>query len=233
MIPAADHSAPPAFPPLISGRAAATDDPFAEARALAREGCEAGLVVYRNAPERLSAALILAPEVSLADAVAMLPVCGIGVQNALGALAPPEVAVHLRWSGDVLVNGARAGRLRIAAPDRNADACPDWLVVGLDLDFVLPLAAPGETPDTTALYEEGCGDLEPLPLLEAWLRHTLVWLHRWETEGNRPIHAEWSGLLSDIPRDDAAIGLDERFGKLVRDGATTRLVPLTELLETP
>ncbi len=61
----------------------------------------------------------------------MLPVCGVGFQNALGALAPPEVAVHLEWNGNIRVNGAVAGRLQMAAAPLSPEEIPDWLVVGV------------------------------------------------------------------------------------------------------
>ena len=64
---------------------------------------------------RLMAAMVMAPEVPLEDAMAMLPTCGVGFQNALGALAPPEVAVHLEWAGGLRINGASCGRMRVAA----------------------------------------------------------------------------------------------------------------------
>ena len=64
--------------------------------------------------------------------MAALPACAVGFQNALGALAPPEVAVHLDWAGGVRVNGAHCGRLRAAADTRDPLAVPGWLVVGLD-----------------------------------------------------------------------------------------------------
>lgn len=223
----------PSFPPLLSGQPAEGGDPFAEAQVLAAAGCDAGLILHRVTPERLSAALVLAPEVPLARAMAMLPVAGIGLQNALGALAPPEVGVHLTWEGAVLVNGGRAGRLRAAAETADPAAVPDWLVIGIELDFVLGAERPGDHPDRTALYEEGCGELMPLPLLEAWARHMLVWLHRWEEEGNRPVHAEWRGLLDDLARDPDFTGLDEAFGKLETRGDQVRLVPLTALLQAP
>ena len=104
----------PDFPPLLSGLAV-TDDPFDAAIAQAALGCDAGLVVYNLRADALHAAIVFAPEVPLEDAIAMLPACGIGFQNALGALAPPEVAVHLDWQGGIRVNGATCGRLRSKA----------------------------------------------------------------------------------------------------------------------
>ena len=104
------------FPPLMSGHAVSGDqDPFETACIKAVQGCDAGLVVYNLGADLLRAALVFAPEVALRDAVAMLPTCGVGFQNALGALAPPEVAVHLEWDGGIRVNGARCGQLRAMA----------------------------------------------------------------------------------------------------------------------
>jgi len=104
------------FPPLFSGLAVEGQiDPFDKACVEATRGCDAGLVVYNLGSNTMRAALVFAPDVILADAMAMLPLCGVGFQNALGALAPPEVAVHLDWDGGIKINGAACGRLRVAA----------------------------------------------------------------------------------------------------------------------
>ena len=94
--------------------------------------------------------------------------------------------------------------------------------------------APGETPDVTALYDEGCAEVSPVQLVESWSRHMLTWLNRWQEDGNAPLHGEWMGLLRGVgePCDTGVfLGTDERFGMLIRDGAETHLRPLTELLE--
>ena len=229
----------PTFPPLLSGqKAEAAIDPFDKACAMAALGCDAGLVVYGLGPDWLRGALVFAPEVPLADAMAMLPACGIGFQNALGALAPPEVAVHLDWTGGVRVNGASCGRLRAAASGRDSGAVPDWLVIGLEIRLWPESDNPGEKPDETALYAEGCADVDAVALLESWARHTLVWINRWEDEGARPLHAEWRGLAQGIGEDVTVfgqsgtfVGVDERFGMILRDGDQTRILPLTDLLE--
>ncbi|PTX54596.1 biotin-(acetyl-CoA carboxylase) ligase [Litoreibacter ponti] len=228
----------PTFPPLMSGQAV-TVDPFEKACAQAALGCDAGLVVHHLASDTLRAALVFAPEVPLADAMAMLPVCGVGFQNALGALAPPEVAVHLQWDGGIRVNGASCGRLRVAASGDDPDVEPDWLVVGLELTLWPDSDETGHTPDKTALYAEGCADVDAVALLESWTRHTLVWINRWADEGVEPLHKEWRGLAHGIGEDTARdgltgtfLGVDERFGMLLRDDATTHLIPLTTLLES-
>lgn len=233
----------PVFPPLFHGQAVAgVIDPFAKACAQAALGCDAGLIVYNIGTDRLAAAIVFAPEVPLEDAMAMLPACGVGFQNALGSLAPPEVGVHLTWDGGILVNGAECGHLRVAAATSDPAAEPDWLVVGLDVPLIPEDPdAPGAAPGRTSLFEEGCVDVSPLQLLESWSRHTLVWINRWSEEGARPLHEEWRGLARDIGEDveldhhhgllgGTFVGIDERFGMLLRNGGETRLLPLSGLL---
>ncbi|SDG30253.1 biotin/lipoate--protein ligase family protein [Sulfitobacter delicatus] len=229
------------FPPLMSGEAV-TGDALTAACARAAEGCDAGLIVYRLDGAEMQAALVFAPEVPLAKAAAMLPLCGVGFQNALGALSPPEVAVQLKWDGGIRINGASCGALRMIAPAADPAAVPDWLVVG----FTLPLypaedpnmAQTGLNPDQTALYAEGCAEVQPPALVEAWARHTLHWINRWEDLGPASLHSEWRGLVYGIDADVTVqgqsgtfIGVDEDFGMLLRTDDTTRLIPLTTILE--
>ena len=130
-------SLPPLFTSETSG------DPFADACGRANAGCDAGLVLLDLAPERMRVALVLAPEVSLGRAMAMLPLCGVGFQNALGALGPPELSVQLEWSGGLRLNGGRAGALSTEASTRDADAVPDWLVMGLSARSLARAAGAG------------------------------------------------------------------------------------------
>ncbi|WP_299849129.1 biotin/lipoate--protein ligase family protein [uncultured Roseovarius sp.] len=230
----------PTFPPLMSGQAVSGNiDPFEKACAMAALGCDAGLIVHNVTANRLMAAIVMSPEVPLEDAMAMLPTCGIGFQNALGALAPPEVAVHLEWAGGIRINGASCGEMHVGAGGTDPAQEPDWLVVGLDLPLMQIAERPGDTPDQTALYDEGCADVDPTALLESWARHTLVWITRWDTDGVAPLHAEWRGLAHGIGEEVAQnglsgtwLGVDERFGMLIRDGETTHLIPLSTILET-
>lgn len=230
----------PTFPPLMTGQAVSGNiDPFEKACAMAALGCDAGLIVHNVTANRLMAAMVMAPEVPLEDAMAMLPTCGVGFQNALGALAPPEVAVHLEWAGGIRINGASCGGMRVAAGGTDPGAEPGWLVVGLDLPLMQVTERPGDTPDQTALYDEGCAEVDPVSLLESWARHTLVWITRWEADGAAPLHAEWRGLAHGIGEDvtqngisGSWLGVDERFGMLIRAGDTTHLIPLSSILES-
>jgi biotin-(acetyl-CoA carboxylase) ligase len=229
----------PSFPPLFSGFPVEGQiDPFDKACAEAARGCDAGLVVYNLSASSLRAAIVFAPDVTLGDAMAMLPLCGVGFQNALGALAPPEVAVHLEWDGGMRINGASCGRLRAAASCDDPNGEPDWLIVGLELPLWPESEDMGHTPDHTALYAEGCTDVNAMDLLESWVKHTLVGINTWLEGGVATLHGEWRGLAHGIgeaiEKDGMRgtyLGVDEQFGMLLRDETQTKLIPLTSLLE--
>jgi biotin-(acetyl-CoA carboxylase) ligase len=225
------------LPPLFKASSVA-GDPFTAACDRAIQGCDAGLVTYQLSNDLMQAAIVFAPEVPLRDAMAILPICGVGFQNALGALAPPEVGVHLDWDGTIRLNGGKCGRLKAASSESDPAQEPDWLVIGLDLRIWPDNAETGLTPDQTALFSEGCAEVDANDLLEAWVRHTLVWVNRWSSDGTAPIHNEWSGLAYGVgePVDINGIsgdflGIDEHFGMLVRNDANTHMIPLTHLLE--
>ncbi len=234
---------PPSFPPLITGEALAAGDPFTKAVTRATLGCDSGLLIHQVTADRVAGAIVFAPEVALERALAVLPACALGLQNALGALVPPEVAVGLGWDGTLFVNGAAAGRLRVAASAREPQAVPDWLVVGMEVALIPAADQEGGRDVTrTSLIEEGCGDLSPIRLLESWSRHLLVWLNRLEDEGTGPLIEEWRGL-SHEPDEALSLriggqvvtgrhaGLGEDFTLLLRQGENTRAIALDQLLE--
>ncbi|MEP4194704.1 MAG: DUF4444 domain-containing protein [Aliishimia sp.] len=226
------------FPPLMQGEAVpAGMDAFAKACIQARLGCDAGTVFYDLGANSMDAAIVFTPDVTLAEAVTMMPLCAIGLQNAIGALGPPEVAVHLGWDGAIRINGARCGHIHMAASDLGATDVPNWLVIGWHLSLWPDSEETGLTPDQTALYAEGCADIAANTLLESWARHTLSQINRWETEGSGPLHKDWRGLAHGMGEDviqfgqtGTFLGVDEHFGMLMRDAQDTHLIPLTRLL---
>ena len=148
--------------------------------------------------------------------------------------------MHLEWPGGIRINGAACGHFRVAAGGSDPDTLPGWLVVGIDLPLMQINDRPGDRPDQTALYDEGCAEVDPVNLLESWARHTLVWITRWEEDGGKDLHSEWRPLAHDMGEDvrqngmsGKFLGVDERFGMLLRSGDTTHLIPLSTLLETP
>ena len=229
----------PQFPPLFTGQDAQGGDPFALAIATADVGCYAGLVIFDLASDRLRAAIVFAPDLTLADAAVILPICGVGLQNAIGALGPPEVSVNFGWDGIVYVNGGRCGALRMAASGA-PDVEPDWLVIDLTLSLWPESDETGLQPDQTALYAEGCAEIDAISLLEAWVRHTLVGINTWSDSGTAQIHREWQGLAHGLEGEVTAgnltgtyVGLDDRLGLLLKIDETTTLIPLTTNLTRP
>ena len=232
---------PATFPPLFTGEVVSgSTDPFTKACTQAMIGCDAGLLVHSVTPDHIKAAIVFAPESPLEEAMVAMIACGVGFQNAMGALAPPEVGVHLGWQGEIYVNGGRAGRLRAAASDSDPLKEPNWLVVGLELDL-LPQGdgETGDRPNDTCLMMEGCGDISPIRLLEAWSRHTLVWLNDIESDGPRALHEQWRGLAKGMGEavlingtNGTFMGIDEQFGLLLKTDSETKLFPLSSILET-
>ncbi len=232
---------PATFPPLFTGEAVSgSTDPFAKACTRAIIGVDAGLLVHSITPDHIKAAIVFAPETPLEDAMQAMIACAVGFQNAMGALAPPEVGVHFGWQGEIYVNGGRAGRLRVAASDTDPLKEPDWLVVGLEMDL-LPQGdgETGERPNETCLMMEGCGDISPIRLLEAWSRHTLVWLNDLETDGPRALHEQWRGLAKGMGEEVSIggttgtfVGVDAQFSLLLKANGETRVIPLSSVLET-
>ena len=234
-----DTSGGLSFPPLLTG-IAVPGDPTTAALASTESEVEPGAVFYGTDPTRCQAALVLAPESALEDALPVVFAAGLGLNDAIGSLAPPEVALHLVWPDRVRVNGALCGSLAAAASTSDPRAEPDWLIVSVDVPVQsFGDSEPGLTPDDTSLFEEGCGEITSPDLVEAWARHTMNWLHIFLTEGFAPLHAEWRakahGLNEEItyPAEGTFLGLDERGGMLLKtpDGATT-LLPLTRLLSS-
>ena len=151
----------------------------------------------------------------------------------------PVFFYHSYHVHGVRVNGAGCGRFRAFASSDDVAAVPDWLVVGWEMPLLPPGQETGLTPEETALYVEGCADVDAVHLLESWVRHSLVWINRWQDEGASPLHTEWRGLAHGVgettkqnDQNGKFLGTDERFGMLLRSAETTHLIPLSTLLET-
>jgi biotin-(acetyl-CoA carboxylase) ligase len=236
MTDAADITVRPTFPPLLQGeKAPAGIDPFEKAAVSAMMGCDPGLVVWSDRADAMSAAIVLAPECPLGRAVGIGFAPAIGFIDALGALGPPEVAIHHVWPGTFKVNGADCGGLRARASTNDPEIEPDWLVIGIDIPF-LPEGEGGEDPTRTCLFHEGCAELSPHQLLESWSRHTLVWINTWLEDGFAPLHRAWcerAWEMGEALPDGSGtfMGLDEHGGMLVKSDDRTTVRPLTEMLD--
>lgn len=228
----------PRFPPLLSGEAVPRHtDPFNKAVSRAIAGVDSGTIFYSEAGDSLRAALVLAPETPLEEAIQAVYVAQIGLAESLGALAPPEVPVHFQWPDRIKVNGAVCGGVRFAADVSDPGAHPNWLVIGIDVPFLPASDEPGENPNQTCLVEEGCGGITPMALLESWSKHTLLWLTYFLDSGFERVHNEWRPRCDTLgheinqPKTGIFVGLDEKGRMLLRQGAMTETVSLIAFAE--
>ena len=228
----------PKFPPLFSGEVVPRHtDPFDKAVSRAIAGVDSGTIFYSEAVDTLRAALVLAPETPLEEAIQAVYVAQIGLAESLGALAPPEVPVHFQWPDRIKVNGAVCGSVRFAADVSDANAHPNWLVIGIEVPFLPVGGEPGDNPNQTCLHEEGCVNITPMALLESWSRHTLLWLNYFLDSGFERVHNEWRprcdtlGKMIDLPKSGLFVGLDEKGRMLLRQDVMTETVSLIEFAE--
>ncbi|MBZ0215968.1 MAG: biotin/lipoate--protein ligase family protein, partial [Fimbriimonadaceae bacterium] len=164
--------------------------------------------------------------------------------DAFGVLAPPEVGVMYRWPGMLRINGGRIGDVRLAvSAGRDGNGCPDWMVldIGVQMAGDARNRNPGENPDETNFYEEGCVEITRTALIESYSRHFLTWLHTWNEDGFGPVHQAWMERAEDRNRDTSLnyqadnltgtfIGLDDAGDMLIRIGIETRLLNLETAL---
>ncbi len=239
------HLPDPVFPPLLTGHPIkAPRRPIEHACLEAQHGTlGAGDLVWSRDTGRAECAFVLEPEVTLATALQMSALAQVALADSLGALLPPAVAVHLRWPGTILVNGAAAGEIRLAVPATVTDAVPDWMVVGMRLQLRHDRTdkEPGELPDETSLGEEGGGDLTRTDILQSFAAHFLTWLNIWQDDGFRPVHESWIaraegdrvGAMQTEYRGARhalhVLGLDEEGGLIVRsEKGAHQVLPLID-----
>lgn len=230
----------PILPPLLTGHPVAAGDDLQTAVAVGVAGGRfgAGDLVWSEATDVVAAALVLEPEGSLAEALQMVPLTMVAIADALGAIGPPRLAVTMRWPDTLLADGAAVGRVSIAAPPgARLDTVPEHVVVGFSIALALPAwlrEAPGRDTTTTALHEEGCGDVDRDLLIGAVARHFLSWLDTWSHEGFAGLGSALAERLS--PEVGAWFGEAEGAGaRLMAVDATgaARVETATGLREVP
>lgn len=227
----------PEFPPLLTGHAVpASQDPLIVALERMREArLEAGDLFWSMAETHARAAIALEPDCSLGKALQMVPLLMVAIGDALGAIGPPNLALMYRWPQTLLVNGGEVGDVFLHAPDGiGLEETPDFMVLGFSIAMSLPpeiIDAPGLTSHATALFEEGCGDLDRTQVIEAVARHFLSWVDTWEHDGFAAAHADFHGRMQPadtiavqigpVTHEGRMIGIDEDGGLLLNgtDGA--------------
>ena len=217
----------PVFPPLLNGIAVepGTDTVRVAIAAVMAGQAGAGDLYWSQSEDRLNMAIVLEPDVPLSRAAQVRHVLAVAFGDAFGAISPPEISIHYRWPGDLLVNGARAGAITLDLPaGLAADEVPAWMVLGLDVAITLDLSVenPGELPDSTTLHEEGAGEVTRTLLIESVSRHFLTWIDGWMNEGFKGVHENWLGRAAgsdeDITVSHAGTAVSGRVTGMDEDG---------------
>ena len=230
----------PEFPPLIAGHCVKASDPFAIAVKEAASGAAgAGDFYWSDAEHRLRTAVVLEPEADTAHVEGIHLATMVALGDCIGALSPPEVGIFYRWPDKICANGAVLGVAKYVAAPGQGGAAPAWLVTGVDVGIRAenPMHEPGRTPDVTTLWDEGCGDILLVPLLESFTRHLKTWIHTFETGGARAVHEAWMARaegrgealvleFAGLTRSGTFLGLDESGDLILKTERGVELVSL-------
>ena len=191
----ANENDPPLLPPILTPIPVVKNvDVFAKAIAVAGKS-ETGTVLYSENPEYVEVAIILSPEVPKIKCNQMLYIMMVASGDAIGALAPPEVAVTYAFPGFIFLNRGEAGLVKIeVAPSNDDQSIPDWMVVGLKLRLNnnIEINENEIHADITSLADEGGGYVSRTRAIESLSRHFLAWISQWEDEGFKPVTEVWN-----------------------------------------
>lgn len=217
----------PTFPPLLAGHPAA--DQMRPRDQAVREAKDATLgagdLIWSTTGNLMQFALVLEPEVSRVRCGEMLYAAMVAFGDAAGALIPPEVSITYLWPNTILMNDGAIGSVDLIVSDEDVSSCPDWMVLSMEIQMMPDLADmnPGENYDVTTLWDEGCGDVTAIELLESTSRHLVNAIHVWSEDGFKPIHDQWMGRLNEKQQlvhplretERRFLGLDEQGGGIL------------------
>ena len=222
----ANENDPPLLPPILTPIPVVKNvDVFAKAIAVAGKS-ETGTVLYSENPEYVEVAIILSPEVPKIKCNQMLYIMMVASGDAIGALAPPEVAVTYAFPGFIFLNRGEAGLVKIeVAPSNDDQSIPDWMVVGLKLRLNnnIEINENEIHADITSLADEGGGYVSRTRAIESLSRHFLAWISQWEDEGFKPVTEVWNKRREEtkvitLKNDQQVswVGLDENGLAIVK-----------------
>lgn len=220
---------PPAFRLAIID---AGDDVGVAAVALARRPTDDGTLVWSppedgdaGGDENLRFALVLYPESDLLSASQLVLVTALGLADGLGVLMPGGSQVTFEWPGFLLLNGGRIAEITLdfPAPARAKAGIAEWVAIGANVYITRP---PGSSLlDTATLRDEGWIEANAGELLEAFGRHFLSWLNRWQDDGFEPVRRIWLGRTTLVGQEvEIALKKSLAKGTFVDLDAEGRLV---------
>ena len=237
----ANENDPPLLPPILTPIPVVNNvDVFSKAIAIAGKS-ETGTVLYSENPEYVEVAIILSPEVPKLKCNQMLYIMMVASGDAIGALAPPEVAVTYAFPGFIFLNRGEAGLVKVeVAPSNDDQSIPDWMVVGLKLRLNnnVEINENEINADVTSLADEGGGYVSRTRAIESLSRHFLAWVSQWEDEGFKPVTEVWNKRREETKvvtlksgQEVSWVGLDENGLAIVKSNAQELFLSPVDIIE--
>ena len=237
----ANENDPPLLPPILTPIPVVNGiDVFAKAIAVAGKS-ETGTVLYSENPEYVEVAIILSPEIPKIKCNQMLYIMMVASGDAIGALAPPEVAVTYAFPGFIFLNRVEAGLVKVEiAPSNDDQSIPDWMVVGLKLRLNnnIEINENEINADVTSLADEGGGYVSRTRAIESLSRHFLAWVSQWEDEGFKPVTEVWNKRREETKvvtlksgQEVSWVGLDENGLAIVKSNAQELFLSPIDIIE--
>ena len=237
----ANENDPPLLPPILTPIPVVNGiDVFAKAIAVAGKS-ETGTVLYSENPEYVEVAIILSPEIPKIKCNQMLYIMMVASGDAIGALAPPEVAVTYAFPGFIFLNRGEAGLVKVEiAPSNDDQSIPDWMVVGLKLRLNnnIEINENEINADVTSLADEGGGYVSRTRAIESLSRNFLAWVSQWEDEGFKPVTEVWNKRREETKvvtlksgQEVSWVGLDENGLAIVKSNAQEVFLSPIDIIE--
>lgn len=158
-------------------------------------GADPGLLIWARHDARLEAALIVAPERTLFEALPLIiaPAAALAAVLAqagdlieVGDLGAVDFSVE--WPDRVVSKGQICGKLGAAASTAEPTIVPDWLVVGIDV-ALWPMDG-----QASALWAAPPLGLGALSVLESWAAALETLVEQWQSRGTGPLIAAMDDL---------------------------------------
>jgi biotin-(acetyl-CoA carboxylase) ligase len=222
------------LPPVFNAvRLREVGDAFAHAQTIAAKS-DAGTLVHVGRFDLAEFALVLEPEEPLRSARRVFYAGMAALADALVAHAAPETAIGIEWPDALYVNYGLVGGARLAWPKRTREEdIPPWLVFGAMIRMAsMTGVEPGVNPSSTALEEEGFGEVSADRLIESFSRHFMVAVDAWQESGFAVVVRDY---VQRLPREKGRQGdIDENGDLLLRGaGGSSERKSLVQALATP
>ena len=185
----------------------------------------------------LHCAVVLRPELATARLGEFVPLGVVALGMALAGSVAPMTELRYRWPNAVVLGDGRVAGVWLSAGS-------DWLVLATSVN-VTETANAENFRHTCVWFDGGNPEATVATLLEAYARHLVSWLARWDEEGFAPVLRHFRIRAEQIHADVAlclpggirvtgrADAIDESGSVLVATSDGTRSVTINEYMDLP